>query len=65
MKEQRYVNSIFLSAIGDSHGWITEFEKSVERILNKYSTKKIDKFYSWEKYVGGRFNGYLDKINEG
>ena len=61
----RYTNSILLSAIGDALGWITEFEKTQESIIKKYDTKEIDSFYDWEKYVGGRFNGYLDKINYG
>ena len=61
----RYTNSILLSAIGDALGWITEFEKTQESILKKYDTEEIDSFYDWEKYVGGRFNGYLDKINLG
>lgn len=61
----KYINSIMLSAIGDSLGWITEFAKSIESIENKYEKSTIDSFYNWEKYVGGRFNGYLDKINVG
>ncbi|MBI35732.1 MAG: hypothetical protein CMP67_10270 [Flavobacteriales bacterium] len=61
----RYKNSILLSAIGDSLGWITEFEKSSEAIQKKYGVARIEKFYDWEKYVGGRFNGYLDEIKSG
>ena len=63
--KNRFKNSILLSAIGDALGWITEFEKSVDSIENKYDKSTIDSFYSWEKYVGGRFNGYLDKIKAG
>jgi ADP-ribosylglycohydrolase len=65
MNETRYKNSILLSAIGDSLGWITEFEKSSDALKNKYVVSEIDKFHDWEKYVGGRFNGYLDKIKSG
>ncbi|WP_233901197.1 ADP-ribosylglycohydrolase family protein [Tenacibaculum piscium] len=65
MKEQRYRNSIFLSAIGDSLGWITEFEKTKDNIEKKYGVLEIETFYNWEKYVGGRFNGYLDRIKMG
>jgi len=54
-----------LSAIGDALGWITEFEKSTEVLQKKYNTTTIDRFFQWEKYVGGRFNGYLDKIETG
>ena len=63
--KNRYKNSILFSAIGDSLGWITEFEKSPDSLKNKYGVSEIDKFYEWEKYVGGRFNGYLDKIKSG
>ena len=63
--KNRFINSILLSAIGDALGWITEFEKSVEGIENKYETSGIEAFYDWKKYVGGRFNGYLDKIKAG
>lgn len=61
----RYKNSILLSAIGDSLGWITEFEKSKDSINTKYGNDEITNFQDWEKYVGGRFNGYLDKIKKG
>jgi len=61
----RFKNSILLSAIGDALGWITEFEKSIESIEKKYGTTSIDTFWDWEKYVGGRFNGYLDRISAG
>lgn len=61
----RYKNSFLLAAIGDSLGWVTEFEKSKDSIQTKYGTKEITSFQDWEKYVGGRFNGYLDKIKKG
>ena len=63
--KNKFINSILLSAIGDSLGWITEFEKFKENIEKKYGTDTIVSFYNWEKYVGGRFNGYLDKIKLG
>lgn len=63
--QNRFINSIKFSAIGDALGWITEFEKSQESIEKKYKTVEIKSFYNWEKYVGGRFNGFLDKINAG
>jgi len=63
--KNRFINSILLSAIGDALGWMTEFEKTLESIENKYETSAIGAFYDWEKYVGGRFNGYLDKIKAG
>lgn len=63
--KNRYSNSILLSAIGDSLGWITEFEKTKDNIKQKYGVSEISTFYKWEKYVGGRFNGYLDRIKSG
>jgi len=62
---QKFRNSILLSAIGDSLGWITEFEKSPHDLKKKYGVSHIEDFVEWEKFVGGRFNGYLDKINKG
>lgn len=63
--ESKYKGSIKLSAIGDALGWITEFEKSQNALLQKYGTDYISRFYDWKKMVGGRFNGYLDNINAG
>ena len=57
------LRSLKLSAIGDALGWITEFEKSQRSLKNKYNNDYISSFYNWEKTVGGRFNGYTDKIN--
>lgn len=61
----KYKGAILLSAIGDALGWITEFEKSSEELEKKYGIKEVNKFIYWEKKVGGRFNGYLDKIKAG
>ena len=61
----KYRGSLKLSAIGDSLGWMTEFDKSNDRIKNKYHVDAVDKFYAWEKQVGGRFNGYVDKMKAG
>lgn len=63
--ETKYKGSIKLSAIGDALGWITEFEKSSQSLKEKFGTEKIDKFYAWQKTVGGRFYGYIDNIKAG
>lgn len=63
--ETKYKGSIKLSAIGDALGWITEFEKSPQSLKEKFGTEKIDKFYAWQKIVGGRFYGYIDNIKAG
>lgn len=63
--EEKYKGSIKLSAIGDALGWITEFEKSKESLIKKFGTDRIESFYSWKKYVGGRFYGFIDNIKSG
>lgn len=54
-----------LSAIGDALGWITEFEKSKKSIVEKYGQPEINDFQEWEKRVGGRFWGHIEKIEHG
>jgi ADP-ribosylglycohydrolase len=61
----RYRGCIKLSAIGDAMGWITEFEKDSDSIRSKYGSSSIERFYDWNKYVGGRFNGFKDQIKAG
>lgn len=61
----KYKGSVLMAAIGDALGWITEFEKSPESIASKYGVDKISYFHDWQKNVGGRFNGYVDKIKAG
>lgn len=63
--ESKYKGSIKLSAIGDALGWITEFEKNQDSIKKKYGKNIIDSFYIWEKKVGGKFYGFIDKIQAG
>lgn len=61
----KYKGAIKLSAIGDALGWVTEFESSERNLIKKFGTSKIDTFFNWEKKVGGRFNGYIDRIEAG
>ena len=63
--ETKYKGAIKLAAIGDALGWITEFERNTEGVKSKYGTSYVSKFYDWEKKVGGRFNGYIDKLKKG
>ena len=63
--ETKYKGSIKLSAIGDALGWMTEFEKSQQSLIDKFGCPRIDKFYSWKKTVGGRFYGFVDTIKAG
>lgn len=63
--ESKYKGSIKLSAIGDALGWITEFERSKQSLIEKYGTERVDEFYSWKKNVGGRFYGFVDSIKSG
>ena len=64
-KITKYKGSIKLSAIGDALGWITEFEQSLSDIKDKYKVERITTFHEWTKYVGGRFNGYKDRVKKG
>lgn len=63
--ETKYQGSLKLAAIGDALGWMTEFEKSKDSLRQKFGTDFINTFHDWEKIVGGRFNGYVDKIKAG
>ena len=63
--ETKYRGSLKLAAIGDALGWMTEFETSKDTIRKKFGSEAISTFYDWEKTVGGRFNGYVDKIEAG
>lgn len=63
--ETKYKGSLKLAAIGDALGWMTEFEKSKVSLKDKFGTDYINSFYDWEKTVGGRFYGYIDKLKAG
>ena len=62
--ETKYKGAIKLAAIGDALGWITEFERNSDTLKSKYGTVYVSKFYDWEKKVGGKFNGYIDKLKK-
>jgi ADP-ribosylglycohydrolase len=63
--ETKYKGSLKLAAIGDALGWMTEFEKSKDALRKKFGTDYINTFHDWEKNVGGRFHGYVDKLKAG
>lgn len=63
--ETKYRGSLKLAAIGDALGWMTEFEKSKDSLKKKFGVNHIDSFHDWEKTVGGRFYGYVDKLKAG
>lgn len=63
--ETKYKGSLKLAAIGDALGWMTEFEKSQQTLKLKFGTDYINSFHTWEKTVGGRFYGYVDKLTSG
>lgn len=63
--ETKYKGSLKLAAIGDALGWMTEFEKSKDALRKKFGTDNINTFHDWEKNVGGRFHGYVDKLKAG
>lgn len=63
--ETKYKGSLKLAAIGDALGWMTEFEKSKDSLRKKFGSDYINTFHDWEKNVGGRFHGYVDKLKAG
>ena len=63
--ETKYKGSLKLAAIGDALGWMTEFEKSQDALRKKFGSDYINTFHDWEKNVGGRFHGYVDKLKAG
>ena len=63
--ETKYKGSLKLAAIGDALGWITEFEKSKSSLNKKFGTDYINSYHEWNKNVGGRFYGYVDKLESG
>ena len=61
----RAVATILGGAIADSMGWITEFVKT-KATLKKYTGSVwLDRYVSWQKKTGGRFNTYIDHISAG
>lgn len=65
MMTSRFKGSLLLSAIGDALGWMTEFERDSSSLVEKFGVNKIDRFYDWEKQVGGRYYGFIDHIKSG
>ena len=57
--------ALVTSAIGDSMGWITEFMRSKDALHRYTGMQWLNRYVSWPKRTGGRFNAYVDQINEG
>lgn len=53
------------SAIADAMGWITEFMRSPGALERYTGLHWLNRYVSWPKNTGGRFNTYVDQINEG
>jgi ADP-ribosylglycohydrolase len=53
------------SAAGDALGWITELAKSQSDLEKRCGVTCVREFIKWEKYVGGRFQGYKDVMLPG
>ena len=63
--KDRAIAALVGGAIGDSMGWITEFMRSKAALRRHTQMDWLDRFVSWPKNTGGRFNTYIDQINEG
>jgi ADP-ribosylglycohydrolase len=53
------------SAVADAMGWITEFIRSKEALERHTGSPWLSGYVSWPKNTGGRFNTYIDQIDEG
>ena len=61
----RAIAALVGSAIADAMGWITEFMRSKESLQHYIGRDWLDRYVSWPKNTGGRFNTYIDQINAG
>ncbi len=53
------------AAAADALGWITEFVRGRDHLLQIYRTDYVSEYRSWQKTTGGRFNTYVDYISKG
>jgi ADP-ribosylglycohydrolase len=61
----RAVGVLLALAAGDAMGWMTEFVRSPEDLKRKMGVEEISGFHEWSKQVGGRFQGYTDRVLPG
>ena len=61
----RSVAAIVGTAVADAMGWITEFMRGQESLEKLTSLSWLDRYVAWDKHTGGRFNTYIDHIDEG
>ena len=46
-------------------GWITEFMRGPDSLQRLAGLSKLEGYVAWDKRTGGRFNTYIDHIDEG
>lgn len=61
----RAAGALLASAAGDAMGWMTEFIRSSNDLERKMGVTEVSGFHPWSKQVGGRFQGYEDRMLPG
>lgn len=61
---EKYEGAMAFSAAGDALGWPTEFIRSSAQ-RNLPFELPVKRYVAWEKRVGGKWWGYIDKIGPG
>jgi ADP-ribosylglycohydrolase len=61
----RTAGSLLAAAAGDAMGWMTEFIHSPDDLKRKMGVNRVTEYQTWSKRVGGRFQGYEDRMNSG
>ena len=62
---ERSIAAIVGAATADAMGWITEFMRGPEALERLTGLSWLDRYVAWDKRTGGRFNAYVDHIDEG
>lgn len=61
----RSVAAVVGAAVADAMGWITEFMRGPDSLERLTGLTRLDRYVAWDKHTGGRFNTYIDHIDEG
>ncbi|MDE2696864.1 MAG: ADP-ribosylglycohydrolase family protein [Chloroflexota bacterium] len=61
----RAVAAVVGGAIADAMGWITEFMRGPDSLERFTGRRRLEGYVAWDKRTGGRFNTYIDHIDEG
>jgi ADP-ribosylglycohydrolase len=59
------MSTVLYAGIADALGWQTEFLKTRQDVEKAFGSSFVEGFKPWTKRIGGRFHGYLDRIQAG